>query len=166
MEGQDVHSFYVPETGGESCKLGNIVSIVGQSGHQYEAQPNRPLTGGQTTREIQDGVNLHSGKLAVASRVPTLDIQQHQLDFLQLCISEAVPQAAVGVESGMNAHRLRRGIQLYGEPLLHAWLATAQGEAPRHDLPAESILARSFGCPSGCYSEPVAPIPRGRVATL
>src|SRR5438034_10270015 len=99
MEGQDVHSFYVPETGGESCKLGNIVSIVGQSGHQYEAQPNRPLTGVQTTREIQDAGNLHSGKLAVASRVPTLDIHKHHLDSLELYTYEAAPQAADGVET-------------------------------------------------------------------
>src|SRR6266550_4795112 len=166
MKGQDIDSIHVPQAATESRNLGNISSIVCQPRHQHEAQPNRPLASGQTTCEIQDWANLHPGNLAVAFRIPALNIQQHQVDALQLCVGEAGSEAAVSVQSGMNSQFLRGCKQLHGKPVLHEGFASAQREPSRHDLQSGSILAQLFSRLPQRHRNAVGHIPGVRVVAV
>src|SRR2546423_1797328 len=144
MKGQDIDSIHVTQAATEFRNLGNVSSIVCKPGHQHEAQPNRPLASGQTTCEIQDWANLHPGNLAVAFRIPALNIQQHQVDALNLCGGGAFSGAAVSARGGMNSQCWRGCKQLHGNPFLKGGSPPAKGDPSRHDLQSGSILAQLF----------------------
>ena len=77
--------------------------------------------------------------------IPRLDVEQHEIDRLQLGVGEAVPVEAVAVESGVNAHRLRRGEQLDREAMLHQRFTAAQREPAGHDLQPVPVFAQFLG---------------------
>ena len=60
-------------------------------------------------------------------------------------VAQPVAEVAVGVERGVDAHRLRGREQLHREAVLHQRLAAAEREAARHDLQAVAVLAQLLG---------------------
>ena len=82
----------------------------------------------------------------MALLVPTLDIQQHQVDGLEVGVREAVAEMTVGVQCGVNTHGFCRGEEFEHELVLHQWLAPADSESASHDLEPVLVFAQFIDC--------------------
>jgi hypothetical protein len=69
----------------------DVAGVVGEPGHQDEPKPHRSFAGGHPPCELQRGTDVHPRELAVALRVPTFDVEQHEIDRLELGVADASP---------------------------------------------------------------------------
>jgi hypothetical protein len=75
----------------------HVFGIISLVRAPTRSAPTPAFYGQPVGGKIQDGADLHSGKLAVAFRVPGLDTQKHQVNRLQLLVGEAAAKTAVAL---------------------------------------------------------------------
>ena len=166
VERQHVDTLHGAERRGECRGLRDVLEIVGQRGHQHVTHPDRPPPCGQPARERQRRRVVNAGQLLVTFRIPRLEIEQHQIDGLELGVAQPIAVVAIGVERGVDAHAVRGGEQLRGEPVLHQRLTPAQRETSGHDFQAVSVLAQLLGGPLDRNRDAVAHRPRVGVVAI
>jgi hypothetical protein len=69
----------------------------------------------------------------------------HEVDQLELVVAETISVVAVGIQRRVDAHGSDCGEELHGEAMLHQRFSTAEGEAVRRHVRAETVPAELFG---------------------
>ena len=118
MEREHVHALDVAETSHKPGRGGDVVSIVGQAGHEDIAEPHRPVARTQASRKFQGRANVHACQFLVPLRIPRLDIEHHEIDQADALSVSRSPYIPVGVEGRVNAHAAGGGKELDGEAVL------------------------------------------------
>jgi len=138
---QHVDALDVAQAGCEAGDPRDVLGVVCQARHQNESKPDGPFAWRQPPREVKCRRVIHDGQLAMAFRIPCLDVEEHEIERVQLGVGDAVAVVAVRIERRVDAHGLRGRQELYREAMLHQRFSAAQNEAAGHHLETAPVLA-------------------------
>src|SRR5262245_36017661 len=123
MEWQHLHSLDISESRSKFSNLQNVIAIISETRHQHEAHPNRPFLSRQALCEFSSRSRIHACQVLMLFRAPYFHPKQHEVDFLEVLVGQAVTIKPIGLDRGVYAHLLGGSEKLEHEAMLHQWFA-------------------------------------------
>ena len=101
VEGEHVHPFHIAEAGSIAGEGSDVVQLVGETRHQYIAQPHGGAAFCQFLCKIEGGLQGLACDQLVLLGGPGLDIKQHEVGICQHGVIGIATEVAGGIEAGV-----------------------------------------------------------------
>src|SRR5688572_15688710 len=159
MKRQKVDPFDVPKRSGEIGQSRDLVKIIRQARDKDKANPHWTVKSSKPPSEFQNCFVVVTGDSVVQLGRESFHPEHHEVDRLQIFVAQAVVEASIRIERGVNSKGFCCRKKFEHETMLKQRLAATNGKTAVHRSKGMTVLVHDLHCSGVAHGHPVFHLP-------